>query len=202
MGVVAETVAGYDHTAAGYAARWAGLRLERALGAFVGQIGGRRRVLDLGCGPGRDVGFLTELGCQVVGLDLSNGMLAEARRRQPGASLVRGDLRRSPLASDGFDGIWTSASLLHLPRTQLPLGLVEMARLLRQPAGVLYLALKGGHGERWVTGRGDMRHSFTYYQPAEIQALVHDAGLQALESWLSADQAGRDEPWVNVIASL
>jgi hypothetical protein len=77
-----------------------------------------------------------------------------------------------------------------------------MVRLLRRPAGVLYLALKGGQGERWVGGRGDMRYFFTYYQPAEIQTLVHDAGFQPLESWLSADQAGRDEPWINVIASL
>jgi SAM-dependent methyltransferase len=199
---LAETLAGYDGNAAAYAARWGDLRLDRALHAFACRLASRRRVLDLGCGPGRDVGFLGRLGCQVVGLDLSSGMLLEARNRLPHATLVRADLRRRPLVSACFDGVWACASLVHLPRASLPAALHEVVRLLRRPAGVLYLALKAGRGERYLNGPGGWSTFFTFYQPAEVENHLQRTGLQVLESWVSPDQAGRDEPWINAIAGL
>jgi SAM-dependent methyltransferase len=198
----AETVASYDRAAEQFAARWSDLRLDRALDAFAGRVTGRRRVLDLGCGPGRDVHFLTQLGCQAVGLDLSAGMLAQARSRLPAVPLVRADLRRIPFSPGAFDGIWACASLLHLRRADLPATLTELSRLLRSPGGVLYVALKGGQGERWVTGSSGERYFFAYYQPAEVETLLDAARFQVVESWVTPDQAGRDEPWLNVVARV
>jgi SAM-dependent methyltransferase len=198
----ATTIASYDATAAQFASRWGTLRLERALAAFTQHLVGRRQVLDLGCGPGRDVDFLTRLDCTVVGLDLSAGMLSEARIRLPDASLVRADLRLTPFASDRFDGIWACASLLHLPRAGFAPTLAEVIRLLRQPGGVLYLALKGGQGEQWVTGHDGRRTFFAYYQPDEIETSLAHTGFQILERWTAEDQAGRNQPWINVVARL
>ena len=198
----AATIACYDATAADFASRWGTLRLERALAAFTQHLSGQRRVLDLGCGPGRDIDFLTHLDCTVTGLDLSAGMLFEARRRLPQACLVQAELRNPPLASERFDGIWACASLLHLPRTDLNRALAELVRLLRQPGGVLYLALKGGQGEQWVTGADGRRTFFAYYQPDEIETSLTHAGFQILERWTAKDQAGRDRPWINVVARL
>jgi SAM-dependent methyltransferase len=197
----AEITAAYDEIASEYAARWGDLRLGRELDTFVRHVGGRRRVLDLGCGPGRDVGFLTQLGCQVVGLDRSSGMLAKARRRLPNAALVRGDMRWPPFESGAFDGIWACASLVHLRRSQVPAVLAVAGRLLRSP-GVLYLALKGGHGERWITAPNDRRLFFTYYQPSEVELFLRQAGFEILGSWVNPDQAGREEPWLNFIARV
>jgi SAM-dependent methyltransferase len=201
-----EINASYDQVAAEFAARWGGLRLERALDAFARHVGGARRVLDLGCGPGRDLDFLAQLGCRVAGLDLSAGMLAEARRRMPdtdpgSADLVRADLVRPPFAAGCFDGVWACASLLHLPKAHLPAALAEIARLLPRP-GVLYLALKGGQGEEWVGGSPGQRFFFAYYQPAEVEAALRRAGLILLETWTSADQAGRAHPWLSFVAAV
>lgn len=138
----------------------------------------------------------------VVGLDLSAGMLSEARNRLPHARLVQADLRNPPLLSDRFDGIWACASLLHLPRTEFGPALAELVRLLRQPGGVLYLALKGGQGEQWVTGHGGRRTFFTYYQPAEIETSLAHAGFRILERWTAENQASRDHLWINVVARL
>jgi len=198
----AETVASYDRAAEGFAARWGDLRLDRALNAFSGRVAGQRRVLDLGCGPGRDVAFLAQLGCQAVGLDLSAGMLAQARSRLPAIPLVRADLRHIPFASGTLDGIWACASLLHLHRTELPATLTELSRLLRCPGGVLYVALKGGQCERWVTGAGGERYFFAYYRPAEVETLLDAAGFQVVESWVTPDQAGRDESWINFVSRV
>lgn len=90
-------MASYDQTAAEFAARWGELRLQRELGTFAHHVGGQCRVLDRGCGPGRDV---------------------------------------------------------------------------------------------------------TYYQPAEIETALRQAGFEILESWINPDRAGRDEPWLNAIARM
>lgn len=198
----AATIASYDATAAEFASRWGTLRLERALSAFTKHLSGQRQVLDLGCGPGRDVDYLTDLGCTVVGLDLSAGMLCEARRRLPQARLVQAELRKPPFASQHFDGIWACASLLHLPRACFDPALAELVRLLRQPGSVLYLAVKGGQGEQWVNGGGGRRTFFAYYQPDEIETSLAHAGFQILERWTAEDQAGRDRLWINVVAGL
>jgi hypothetical protein len=67
---------------------------------------------------------------------------------------------------------------------------------------VLYVALKVGQGERWVTGPGSERYFFTYYQPAEVETLLDATGFQVVESWVTPDQAGRDEPWINCVARV
>jgi SAM-dependent methyltransferase len=197
-----ETIARYDQIAASFAAQWGSLRLERALETFAQAVQEPRRILDLGCGPGRDVGFLTELGCQVTGLDASAGMVAEARHAFPSAVLVQADLRRLPFARSAFDGVWACASLLHLPRTSLPQAMIEISRFLHQPGGVLYLALKRGQGERWITDAENRRSYFAYYDLPEIQTMLDRAGFQVVESWFAPDRSGRREPWVNVVAVL
>jgi SAM-dependent methyltransferase len=197
---LAETIASYDHRASKFATRWGATRLDRALNAFAARVTGQRLVLDLGCGPGRDIDGLTQLGCQVVGLDLSVAMLYEARRRVPAAAVLQADLRYPPLATASLDGVWACASLLHLQRGELPIALAEMARVLRAPGGVAYLALKGGHGEQWLEDADGHRTFFTYYQSVEIETALHHAGFQILESWEAADQAGRDRPWLNFVA--
>jgi SAM-dependent methyltransferase len=198
----AETIAGYDQIACEFAARWGDLRLDRELGAFVHYVSGQRRVLDLGCGPGRDVDFLTQLGCQVVGLDLSAGMLAEARQRLSASSLVRADLRHPPFTAGAFDGVWACASLLHLRHAEFPAALAEVSRLLRRPGGVFYLALKGGQGEQWVTGPSGRQAFFAYYQPTEVKIALRRAGFEILGSWVNPDQAGRAEPWLNFLGRV
>jgi SAM-dependent methyltransferase len=166
------------------------------------QASERRRVLDLGCGPGRDLDFLGQLGCRAVGLDRSNGMLAEARLRLPGAPLVLADLRFSPFVAGSFDGVWACASLLHLRRSQFPVALAEVRRLLCCPGGVLYLSLKGGTGQRWVMDDNGRRAFFCYYQPCEIKTALNRAGFQIVEDWVAAGSAGYNPPWINVIADV
>lgn len=199
---LSETIAVYDQIAAAFAARWGSLRLDRALDTFAQAVPNPRRVLDLGCGPGRDMGFLTELGCQVTGLDASAGMVSEARHVLPNAVLVQANLRLPPFAAGSFDGVWACASLVHLPHTALPHALVTISQLLRWPGGVLYLALKGGTGEQWVAHAENRRLFFAYYQLSEIETVLDQAGFQVLESWSAPDLSGRRQPWVNVVAAL
>lgn len=193
---MSETAATYDRKAATFAARWWDLRLDRALAAFAARLRPGARVLDLGCGPGRDVRWLRELGLWAVGLDRSAGMLAEARSRVV-APFVQADMRALPFADGSLDGVWACASLLHVPRAEAPAVLAEVRRVLEH--GHLFLAVKRGEGETWVeTEHGPV--FFAYYHPAEIELLVERAGFRVLERWEEADRAGRDHPWLNLLA--
>src|SRR5690349_10665090 len=90
--------ASYDRVAGEYTARIAdeldGKPLDRALlHAFAEQVGGAGTVADIGCGPGHVAAFLAASGAQVEGIDLSEGMVAQARRRYPALAFRQGDMR-------------------------------------------------------------------------------------------------------------
>ncbi|MCI0476889.1 MAG: class I SAM-dependent methyltransferase, partial [Anaerolineales bacterium] len=122
------TIQTYDAIAAEFARDTWNIRLARALDSFARDLIPAARVLDLGCGPGRDIELLRQRGYHVVGADLSLGMLREARARVGGA-LWCGDMRDLGCASQAFDGVWLCATLLHLPRVDAPRALAEVRRV-------------------------------------------------------------------------
>lgn len=208
---VARTIAAYDRTAGDFANRnWeiaevAAIR-EHFLGCLSNPPEGYRKpsgglvVLDAGCGPGRDLAAFRQAGCRVVGIDLSAGMLAEARRRVPGAILAQMDLRTLAFAEESFDGIWAMASLLHVPKDEATGVLVDFRRLVR-PGGLLLLALKAGAGdvELQDADHADAWRYFVYYQPAEVIAALQAAGWDVLQT----EQRGQDRsgrPWLTIYA--
>lgn len=86
---------------------------------------GGNRVLDLGCGSGVQSKLLFEKGLEVVGLDLSAKMIAEAKKEVSGAKFVVSDMtmldqRLYPELAEGFDGVYARASLLHIPKKLPP----------------------------------------------------------------------------------
>jgi ubiquinone/menaquinone biosynthesis C-methylase UbiE len=100
------------------------------------------RVLDVGCGTGPDAFELARRvgagGC-VQGVDPSEQLIAEARRRAAGRGLPVqfqvGDIYRLPFADESFDACRADRVFLYLDRPAA--GLAEMARVLR-PGGTLY----------------------------------------------------------------
>ncbi|MEN8144236.1 MAG: class I SAM-dependent methyltransferase [Gemmatimonadota bacterium] len=104
------------------------------------ELDSNSKVLDLACGAGRHLGPLSEAGLSPVGLDLSWPLLAEARRRQPNARLVRGDMRWLPYRSGEFDAVASFFTSFGYFATHEEDRLVaaEIRRVLR-PGGVFVL---------------------------------------------------------------
>lgn len=105
--------------------------VEREVAFIARQIGGAKSVLDVCCGPGRHAAPLAAHGHHVVGLDLDDIALRDARQRAPRASLIRGDMRRLPLASASMDAVlcmWQSFG--HFDADGNAAALTEMARVL------------------------------------------------------------------------
>lgn len=132
-------------------------------------------VADLGCGPGRDLQRLDD----VVGMDRSEGMLALARTR---GRVVRGDLRRPPFRQ--LAGIWSCASLLHVPREDVPVTLAAWHECLR-PGGILGLSTSLGDEEGWERmpygiphdHRGPDERWFVHHPEDALLGLLRDTGF-------------------------
>jgi 2-polyprenyl-3-methyl-5-hydroxy-6-metoxy-1,4-benzoquinol methylase len=153
------------------------------------------RVLDAGCGSGRDAKAFASMGFNVVAFDASAEMVRRARA-YTGLEVLQ--ITFAEMSWQGeFDGVWASASLLHVPRAQM----VEICRRLRDaivPNGLLYFSFKHGTAERFVGGR-----TFTDMDEASVRELVAQVnGLSMIESWMTADvRPGRvAEAWVNCLA--
>lgn len=193
------TSATYDVIAADYAARWLGAEvLEPARQRFAARLAPGARVLDIGCGPGRDAVRLRAMGLRVCGFDRSRGMLAQAREGGE-LPLALSDMRRLPVRDGSCDGLWVCASFLHIPKRDALEVLGAFHRALR-PGGIFYLSVKQGDGERWVGKDSQAQRFFAFYQADELDALLAAAGFSVQEAWTDADSLGR-EPWLNRLAS-
>ena len=172
--------------------------MRREMAAFTARLPAGGRVLDLGCGTVWAAAQLREQGFRAVGLDLSFGRLSRAVAERA-APVVMGDQRRLPIAAVSLDGVWACASLLHLPKTDMPVTLDEARRVL-QPGGVLFVSLKAGDGEAWTTRGGGPRF-FAYYRAAQLDSLLARAGFRIVDGWDSPAPAWDEaHPWLSRLA--
>jgi len=191
--------AAYDHIAADYAVINAAMppHLAELATHFLGRLSPDTRVLDVGCGAGRDMAWMEARGVTVTGIDLSTRMLTQAREIVQG-ELRHMDMRHLDLPDGHFDGVWCCASLLHLPKTQAPIALTEMRRVL-VPGGTLYLGVQEGEGEVWESAPyGSVERLFARYTSAEAETLLSNAGYAVIERGSSSAGARR---WLNFLAT-
>lgn len=133
-----------------YLTMFPGLREE--LRRFSGVLQPRTAVLDLGCGGGRDVEYLTRAGLWVVAADISACLLRTTATRCGRIALVQMDMLALPFRDDSFGGVWACASLVHVERRTHPSVLREVLRVLK-PGGRVAISMKAGVSEGWTTGK-------------------------------------------------
>src|SRR5436189_3861777 len=141
------TIAYYDRFARAF---WDGTRqhdVSQNYAAFLNAIEGDPpySILDLGCGPGRDLSHFRFLGHEAVGLDGSQQFVAMARAHSRCEVLHR-DLLVMRLPESRFDGVFANASLFHVPSPELPSALLELFTTLK-PRGVLVSPNPGGNND-------------------------------------------------------
>jgi 8-oxo-dGTP pyrophosphatase MutT (NUDIX family)/ubiquinone/menaquinone biosynthesis C-methylase UbiE len=191
-----QTTQAYDEIAPYFAAKFCGTDLSTQLDRFCASLQHGARVVDVGCGPGRDLLSLMDRGFWAVGLDRSAGMLRQAMDR--GAKLlVQADARALPFANGALDGIWACASLLHLPKAELPAALAEIHRVLGH--GHVCLILKQGKGENWREDDNRQQRFFAYYHPAEVELALERAGFHVIYCGLEPDSHRPNLNWINAI---
>ncbi|NIH87645.1 methyltransferase domain-containing protein [Amycolatopsis granulosa] len=174
----------YDTVAADYARLVEGL-LEQTpedramLGLFAEYVrAGGGQVADIGCGTGRVTTYLDSLGLPVFGIDLSPGMVAEARRRYPHLRFEVGPMADLALADGSLGGILAFYSIIHTPPELLPEVFAEFARVL-VPGGHLMLAFQVGDERRSFERAYGHAVSFDAYRlpPDRVTELLAEAGI-------------------------
>ena len=184
----------YDDNAETYAARDRQLPTMR-LDAFLENVSPAGKVLELGCGAGQDSAHMLAKGFDVTPTDGSPelALQAEKRLRRPVTVLRFQDLE----AESEFDGIWAEASLLHVPRAELP-GVLSRIRRALKPGAPLHASFKAGNAE----GHDSLGRYYNYPSAEWLTELLVVCGWWDI-SIREADGGGYDNlptRWLYAIA--
>ena len=198
-----KTIQAYDQCAHGYADIWFDDPvMEQTIREFAKALGPGARVLDAGCGPGRDVKFMSHLGLEVVGADLSEGMIQEARHRFPSGTFRWMDMRNLRFPRQTFSGIWCCAAIHHLKRYQAPATLAEFSRVLAEN-GVLAVSIEVSdkEGERY----DNIGRFAQLYTAANFRTLLMQAGFdivweQQFTNKKTTVQGSAPKQWLRFLA--
>ena len=178
--------------------------IDRAvLVAFVELINGRTvgRVADVGCGPGRVAAFMTEHGLDVIGLDVSQAMLAVARTAHPQIKLEEGRLDALPIATGALAGAVCWYSIIHTPLAELPVVFDEFRRAMA-PGGYLLVGIHVGTGTLRVTQSygHDVSVELQLLRPEEVTVLLESCGFSIVATLSRAPEGRERRPQAFVLA--
>lgn len=151
-------------------------------------------ILDAGCGSARDAMYFKQQGFTVSAFDASENIAKLASNYLQQTVEVKAFQQLN--CTNMYDGIWCCASLLHVPKVELPQVFLKLQNALK-PNGVLYVSFKYGTQERVHNGR-----EFTDLNEDGLTALItHHTELKILKQWQSVDQRPEreSEVWLNAL---
>src|SRR5439155_26160641 len=105
------------------------------------------------------------------------------------------DMRCLPIASESADGLWVSASFLHVPRADAPATLREFRRVLKAH-GTMLIVVKRGEGEAYRHNLGNMPRYFIFWREQEFDAMLRESGFDISAAWTdSPDSSTMGADW-------
>lgn len=153
------------------------------------------KILDLGCGSGRDSAYFSSLDFKVTAIDGSEELCKRVKENYGIEALC---IKFEDISfSAEFDAIWACASLLHVKKADMPNVMGKVSDALK-PGGILYASFKYGKDERVSNGR-----FFNDYTEDDLGSLLTPENqLTLLEYWITEDVRPErsDERWLNFIA--
>ena len=190
------TIGHYDNVADDY---WHGTRnhdVSQNYEAFLEAIEGKPPydILDLGCGPGRDLQYFNSLGHAVMGLDGSEALVSMARSNS-GCKVLQQNFLAMNLPERHFDGVFANASLFHVPSKELPRILLEVSTTLKS-RGVLFCSNPRGNNEEGLEGS---RYS-CFFDLDTWRDYVIDAGFVEVQHYFRPTGLPRHrQPWLATV---
>ena len=171
-----DTIKWYDKNAKYYAKATLSDNATDQINEFLSNIPKGGKILDAGCGGGRDTNIFAEEGYNAVGIDISSGLLKEAKSRYPHIKFIKGDFLDLPFSNNTFAGVWAHASLVHLETVDdVEKALSEFRRVLKQ-GGTIHILVKAQKGKDKTAVVTDKlsKHNrfFQYFTKREIEGLL------------------------------
>ncbi len=203
-----DTIEWYNQNAEQYAQTTEQHPSPEQIEAFVSLLPSKGKVLDAGCGGGRDTQLLQNKGLKAIGIDLSSGLVKVAKERHPRVEFVEGSFLDLPFDDNSFDGVWAHASLLHLETVaEVKRALSEFNRVLK-PDGVIHTLVKAQTGAEKTAVVSDSLSNhdrfFQYFTQKEITTLLNEAGFvgTTIEQYKEIDKDPKGRPEVEWILAL
>ena len=188
-----KTIDYYNKHAEEFTASTFEVDMESLYQPFLAELPEGARILDVGCGSGRDTLAFKNKGYQVDAIDYSEELVKKASRLTGIPIKLKSFYEVDDY--EAYDGIWACASLLHCERTRLKEVIGKLVSALK-PNGVLYMSFKYGNGDRQKDGR-----QFTDLDEVQAKALLGQFDrVQQIQQWITIDQRPeRQEKWLNLI---
>ena len=191
--ITARTLAHYNQSAEGFRDGTRDHDVSQNIDALLRHIKGEPpfAILDLGCGPGRDLKALVARGHIPVGLE-GAVRFVEMARADTGCEVWQQDFLELKLPDARFDGVFANAALFHVPSEQLPRVLRQLYATLK-PGGVLFSSNpRGANEEGWNRGRYGAYHDISTWRH-----FMTDTGFVELEHYYRPAGLPREQqPWL------
>ncbi len=187
----------YNRNARVYYDQTVNLDISNRYSPFLELLPKNGKILDAGCGSGRDSLFFKQQGYSVVSFDISKE-LVDLASRLIGQEVLKMSFNELHFENE-FDGIWASASLLHIPQEEMDDVLGKLSRALKKN-GVLYASFKYGDTERI-----DGDRFFNDYNEEKLNLLMNrHKNLKIENIWITEDVRAdrKNESWMNVLFVL
>jgi len=142
------------------------------------------KILEIGSGAGRDAAALIAMGYDYIGIDASKSMIEIAKKRNPNATFHCISVYDLDFPTATFDGFWTAATLLHLPKPRIKEALDRIKQVLK-PAGIGFISMKQGEGQGIEPGTGRW---FAYYSEEEFKEVLETSGFEVIETQIRPEE--------------
>ncbi|KAB2889336.1 MAG: methyltransferase domain-containing protein [Desulfobulbaceae bacterium] len=165
----------------------------RFLQILAGLLEKGAKVLDVGCGSGRDLLWLKQHGFRPTGFERSAG-LAELAAQHSGCPVIRGDFLRYDFSCLRFEAVLLVGALVHLKEDELAPALVRISQALAAD-GLIYLTLKEGHGSL----RGEDGRIFLLWERESLERTVVAMGFEILEFSRGRSALDNGDVWLGYV---
>ena len=153
----------------------------------------RTRILDIGCGSGRDLLWLKNRGFEVIGFERSPG-LADLARKNADCEVIEGDFETYDFSRLSVDAIILVGAFVHLPHSKVPEVLNSINRALKDD-GIIFLSTKKG------AGHTSDSHGRVFYlwNDDELRKLFEELGLNVIDYLQQSSIIGTEETWIGYV---
>lgn len=177
----------YDNVAKEYSETFSGEHEKKPkdqeiLRRFSLEIGEKKPVWDIGCGPGHTTKYLKDLGMEIFGLDLSEKMLEQARTNHPEINFIKGNILDLEFEDDSLGGAVAFYAIVHFTKEQAEIACRELYRVLN-PGGIFLFTYHIGestiHLEEFLGKKADI--DFMFFTTDFISSCLNKCGFEKIE---------------------
>jgi ubiquinone/menaquinone biosynthesis C-methylase UbiE len=169
--------------------------LQYELNRFISLLPKNGKILDAGCGSGRDVQYFLDEEFDAIGIDASEKLIEAAKKKIDGEFKIM-DISNLDFDENNFDGIWALDSVSYLDEVNN--ALKEFNRVLKKE-GILFISVREGEGEILFEHEklGKKEIKILCFTKKEFEDILKKFGFEILNSYI---EEGEHFKWINVFA--